>query len=275
MSRVRGAPLWPLAFLLVGTLVGPAPLGPVPVRAAAIAVTTPGDELKNDGDCSLREAVGSANTDVAVDACAAGRGADTITLPAGTYTLTLASPDDSAGGDLDITGDLTITGAGRDATRVVGSQDRALDVSSPATVALARLTVERSSSQGEGGGIRNRGTLRLDDVVVANNRYGGSGISSAGGGIYSSGSLAITNSSIRANSPTGLFANVSGTGGGIYNAGGSLTITTSTIADNDTTGDSGSGGGIYSTGTATLTDVVISGNKVGFTPSFGGGPVAF
>lgn len=36
---------------------------------ATINVNTTDDELNNDGDCSLREAIRAANTDTAVDAC--------------------------------------------------------------------------------------------------------------------------------------------------------------------------------------------------------------
>jgi CSLREA domain-containing protein len=42
------------------------------VRMRTIGVTTTEDELNSDGDCSLREAIQAANTDSAVDACAAG-----------------------------------------------------------------------------------------------------------------------------------------------------------------------------------------------------------
>jgi CSLREA domain-containing protein len=55
-----------------------------------IPVNTTTDELNNDGDCSLREAVQAASTDTAADACPAGNGWDTISIPAGTYQLTLA-----------------------------------------------------------------------------------------------------------------------------------------------------------------------------------------
>jgi CSLREA domain-containing protein len=53
-------------------------------------VTTTADELNANGNCSLREAIRAANTDTAVDACPAGKGADVIFLPAGTYSLTIA-----------------------------------------------------------------------------------------------------------------------------------------------------------------------------------------
>ena len=46
-----------------------------------INVTTQTDELNNDGDCSLREAIRAANLNAAVDACPAGIGFDTVALP--------------------------------------------------------------------------------------------------------------------------------------------------------------------------------------------------
>jgi CSLREA domain-containing protein len=84
-------------------------------HAATFVVTKTADT--NDGtcdsDCSLREAIIAAN---------ANPGADVITLPAGTYTLTIpgAGEDGGATGDLDILGDLTINGAGASTTIVNG-----------------------------------------------------------------------------------------------------------------------------------------------------------
>ena len=77
--------------------------------------------LNADGDCSLREAISSsANADTKTDACAAGDGADEIILPSGTYRLSIegAAEDAAATGDLDITSELTISGAGA-ATTVI------------------------------------------------------------------------------------------------------------------------------------------------------------
>ena len=117
--RVRIERLLASAFLgLVVTLALAGILSagvPPAARAADIGnVSTTDDELNVDGDCSLREAIQSANTDTAVDACAAGSGADVITLGAGTYVLALAGSDENANatGDLDVTEALTIIGAG-------------------------------------------------------------------------------------------------------------------------------------------------------------------
>lgn len=107
------------------------------MHAASITVNTTADELDADGDCSLREAITAANTDAAVSGCAAGNGADDITVPAGTYTLTRvgAREDGNATGDLDIAGDVTITGAGGSLTIVDGNAtDRVLQVHSGVVV---------------------------------------------------------------------------------------------------------------------------------------------
>jgi len=46
----------------------------------SIVVTTLEDGLADDGECTLREAIQSANTDTAVGGCTAGSGADTVAL---------------------------------------------------------------------------------------------------------------------------------------------------------------------------------------------------
>src|SRR5689334_7259429 len=112
-------PRTPFLGILLATLAWTA-VSARPVAATTIAVTTTTDELNADGDCSLREAVRAANGNVAVDACPAGQNdqTDTITVPAGTYTLTIAGNDnDATAGDLDILDnaaakDLVLNGAG-------------------------------------------------------------------------------------------------------------------------------------------------------------------
>jgi CSLREA domain-containing protein len=76
--------------------------------AATITVNTTADQFNANGDCSLHEALEAANTDHAVDGCPAGRGADTIVVPAGAYALT-------SGNELDIASNVSISGAGASA----------------------------------------------------------------------------------------------------------------------------------------------------------------
>ncbi len=90
-------------FLLCILAIAAARQGEPAHALTTIAVTTVGDELNTDGDCSLREAIQAANLNTAVDACAAGVGADTIVLAAGTYTISRSGIDDTnANGDFDI-----------------------------------------------------------------------------------------------------------------------------------------------------------------------------
>ena len=129
----------------------------LPVSAATFTVATFDDELTTNGVCSLREAIVNANDNAQTyadcPAGVAGPALDEINLPAGTYTLTLEGVDElcenpayytgsgtataCAGdgselnpyvptitsnasiGDLDITDDVTITGAGSDQTTII------------------------------------------------------------------------------------------------------------------------------------------------------------
>ncbi|HVO25627.1 MAG TPA: choice-of-anchor Q domain-containing protein [Candidatus Margulisiibacteriota bacterium] len=176
------------------------------VNSTADAVdVAPGDGVcaTTVATCSLRAAIQEAN---------ALGGADTITLPAGTYTLgvTGAGEDAAATGDLDITGDLSITGAPTGQTIVSGAGiDRVFDILSPAVVSLSRLTVQSgnaSAAGAAGGGIRNAGTLNLSQVTIQNNTATGDG----GGLATLAGATArLTNVTLAGNSsPLGL-------GGGI------------------------------------------------------------
>src|SRR3989304_3546658 len=86
-----------LAALLMGVLLVPT------AHAAILVVTKTADTADGtcDSDCSLREAIIAAN---------AAAGDDEITVPAGTYTLTIAgkNEDAAATGDLGITSQHTI-----------------------------------------------------------------------------------------------------------------------------------------------------------------------
>jgi CSLREA domain-containing protein len=258
-------------------------LRPPIAHAATISVNTVEDELNSDGDCSLREAIQAANSDGAVDACPSGSGDDIVTLPAGTYILTLAgaNEDSNSTGDLDIADNLAINGAGvGDTTINGGGIDRVLHLFSGTTVEINDLTITNGSTTLWGGGIFNAGgTLTLNNSSVSNNSAGGSG---AGGGILNnSGTVTLNNSSVVGNTADygGGIHNIwasamltlnnstvsgnaaDGNGGGISNDQyGRVILTNSTISGNSTT--AGNGGGIYSLyGTLTLNNVTISDNS--------------
>ena len=97
--------------------------------------------------------------------------------------------------------------------------------------------------------------VTLDDLTIT----GGNAFDRDGGGVYNSGSLTITGSTISGNS-------ADDDGGGIYSSG-VLTITGSTIASNSTD----RAGGIFNySGTLTVTASTISGNSGGGINSYNG-----
>ena len=252
------------------------------VYAAAITVNTVADENNVDGDCSLREAIIAANTDNAVDACPTGNGADTINLPAGTYILSLLGTGENAAatGDLDITKDLTLLGAGKTSTIIDGNGiDRVFDVITTATI--SDVTVSGGDAGTElGGGIKVNSSLTLmRSRVTGNLAQGGGGIGLAsngtnmtaidtriyantatfdGGGIYTYGIVTLHSSLISGNTAS------HGGGIGSGSLSSQVTVVNSTISGND---GGIYGGGINVVGTANLYNATITDN----TADDGGG----
>lgn len=261
---------------------------PVPCDAVEILVTKTADT--NDGvcsgaDCSLREAVIRSNV------CA---GTQTIRVPAGTYTLTREGfeEDAAATGDLDITDNVTIWGT---SPAVIDGNltDRIFDVQPGVTASLSTLVIQHGRAS-QGGGIRNRGTLNVNEATIQNNQaLFGEGLPPDvdGGGIYSegNGSLGVYLSEVRGNSAV--------RGGGIavaLPAGGSQTvmISYSEVSENSAEDDGGgvwlddgasatiirfggqgnsageNGGGIYNAGDLELTYAELEENTADL---FGGG----
>lgn len=245
-------------------------------RAALITVNTTADEYNTDGDCSLREAIIAANTDTVVDACPTGSGADTIDLPAGLYILSIAptGSDDAATGDLNITADLTLAGAGPVITTVeANGLDRVFNISGGSHVSISRLTVQGGNTTTTGSGLRVSGasTLNLTTVRV-NSNVGSQAIY-----VISGSSLNIFGSRIESNTGGGVYLqpntitsirdstlsnNIGSNGGGAINSLGTLTLVNSTLSGN--TSDS-SGGGLLNTGVASLYNVTIVSNTVSIT----------
>ena len=140
--------------------------------AATYAVTKVADT--NDGvcntDCSLREAVIASNTNA---------GPDIITLRSGTYILTLigANENNSATGDLDIRGDLTINGAVVNRPNIDGNlRDRIFEIIEGVTVNINNVGISNGVLLSDSGaGMQNRGNTTLNKVYFTGNVAAGGG----------------------------------------------------------------------------------------------------
>jgi hypothetical protein len=248
-------------------------------------------------DCSLRGAISRANADPTRSY--------TIRLPAGEYALTLAGPDDeNRSGDLDLAGQITLLGDGQESTRIAAKLiDRVLDVQPGAVATFTDISLREGQAElGQpGGGVRNRGELKLDNVTVSTN-YAGAGrmadppgapaqAGGNGGGIFNSGQLTLLYSRV-ANNRAGaggdlpspgnyesIIAGAGGSGGGIYNAG-QLEIQHSQVVQNQAGiggrgpdnfgenstfagGTGGDGGGIANLGWLSGSAVQVQENQAG------------
>lgn len=205
------------------------------------------DTIASDGFCTLREAITNANADDQSGStdCAAGSGADAITFAAD-YTITLV------GSQLpDITSEITITGNGAANTIIQANAApnvatyRVLEIDAAGNLTLDGVTV-RNGKATFGGGIFNDGTATITASTLSGNA------ANYGGGIENWGTATISAST--------LSGNTADSGGGISNRA-SLSVANSTLVGNSAT--AGGGGAILSgnSGTATLTNVTISGSS--------------
>jgi len=216
-------------------------------QAATFTVTKTVDT--NDGtcdaDCSLREAIIAAN---------AATGADVITLPAGTYILSIAGigEDAASTGDLDIDDDLTINGAGSSTTIIDGGAlDRVFEISF-GNVNISTVTIQNGLlTEDRGAGLMNwSGVLELDHVTVTGNVVNGTTSLAAGGGLFNASEATVVSSTISNNQAD--------RGGGIFDSGGAiLDLRDTTISGNTAR----TGGGLLLYGTGILTNVTISDNN--------------
>lgn len=198
---------------------------------------TPGDGVCADAgaQCSLRAAISEAN---------AFAGDDIITVPAGTYTQTLvaANEDLNAGGDWDIRSNVTINGAGAATTIIEAAAapgvatERVMENALATNITvISGVTLRHGFKTGtagtttRGGGIRNVGTLTMNDCVVTANSAPGSG------GVRNERTITLNNVTVSNNA-----CSVAGScfGGGMYNtlaANSTVTITNSTFTGNTST----------------------------------------
>ncbi|MEZ6059078.1 MAG: DUF4347 domain-containing protein [Planctomycetaceae bacterium] len=238
-------------------------------------VTTTVDENNGTGALSLREAIIAAN---------ASPGADTIELGVGTYVLSRIGDGENAAslGDLDISGQITITGQGVTNTIIDASamSDRIFELTGTGNLTLSGMKIIGGAGDTYAGGAvdNNGGSLTVTDVVFDGNNVG----NADGGTIYSTGttvlnrvtilnSSAINGGAINVSGGTATLTNVtisSSTatfdGAAVRVNAGSATINFSTIAGNTAT--SGHGGGVYASGAGTITinSSVLADNTAAF-----------
>jgi len=237
------------------------------VQAATINVTTTVDGLVSDGQCSLREAIIAANTDTAAESCPAGSGDDIISVPTGTYGLTVTGSDEDDGstGDLDIRASVAIQGAGADNTLIDGNAiDRVFHIHG-VTVTISGLTIangDAGSAYGPvGGAILLTGG---SNATVSGCTFSGNASGASGGAIYlyAGNTLSVSNSTFVGNQTRTWGGPM---GGAICNLG-TLTLTNSTFSGNYARNK---GGAIYSDGNLTASGCTIAGNNVGFCDTEG------
>ncbi len=250
--------------LLVGLLAGPGLARPtwsgfeglaaLPEKetlapSSVITVTSITDDLTENGNCTLREAIQAANTDTAVDACPAGSGEDVIVLVYFTHYLSLTGvgEDNNATGDLDISSSLSIVGNTPGSFRNIRADgiDRVLHLTTGGiTVTLTDIGLLDGFVSGQGGGIYMADNANLN---ISGSQISDNGATVSGGGMYigSGSQVTFLDSSMVENSVTGEWYN---NGGAIDNRG-ELHIEQGRLVRN--TAD-GVGGAIYSGLNSTL-----------------------
>lgn len=193
--------------------------------AATIQVDTTSDTVDvspgngvcadSSGMCSLRAAIQETN---------ALPGPDSIDVPAGLYLLTLSGPPETAGasGDVDIRDELSIIGASPGLTLIDGTNShRVIDVPVPTSVQISNLTIQNGGAEpysclaGTGIATYTGATVALTNLDIRNNR------GCSGGGVANGGQMTVTNSTVQNNQ-----------GEGIYSSG-SLDVQSSSFANNN------------------------------------------
>lgn len=216
-----------------------------------------------------------------------GAGTGSIFVPRGNYNLTLTGTGGTTQGDLDITGNVTIVGAGAGATIIdaSGITDRLFEVNGASrSLSLSRMTitgglapgtVQNPASTGGAVNVANGGALELEQVAVVGNQASGQG-----GGVYiGPGSSATVQLSVFTDNTAGTF------GGGLIASGtnAAITVGSSIFAKNTavtarvdfraangaTANDEGNNLiGVWDNDQTELTATPANGNLLGGTPDY-------
>jgi CSLREA domain-containing protein len=231
-----------------------------PAWAATITVNSLEDTAANDGKCTLRETITSANTDTAFGGCVTGSGDDVINIGVtGTVDLTAELPDLSTNREMvgpgsdqltvtrpdnaehfrifTVTGDtteVTISGMTISNGNTLEVDDRSGGISNEdnGTLTITNSTISGNKAEDDGA-IRNLGTLEVSNATLSGNTSNGTA-----GGIYNDNeaTATVSDSTFSGNSAT--------EGAGIFNSGGgTVTVNNSTFSDNRV---NLRGGGIFS-----------------------------
>jgi hypothetical protein len=200
---------------LLGLSVLTLALSPAAASAATITVNSLSDP-GTIGTCTLRQAIGSAGNDaVGMSNCVQGTlGNDDIDFapslfaPAGQQTIPLTEAGSFT--ELQIIGDMTITGPGADELAIVGTGNhRVINVNPTRVATISGLEVTggdftNGTADASGGGIVNDGNLTLTHVLVDDNQVTATSPAGAtrfarGGGIANNGQLTLDHSVVTGN----------------------------------------------------------------------------
>jgi hypothetical protein len=162
-------------------------------------------------------------------------------LNGGTITL---------GSTLTISEPMTIAGPGANLLTISGGNAVEIFKITLGTVNISGLTIANGNS-GAGGGIYNTDTL-----TVTNSTFSGNTASSNGGGIDNDGTLTVTNSTF--------FGNTANIGGGLFINLGNQTVTNSTFSGN--TANLGGGGIFDNMGPLSMSNSIVAGNTTTNNP---------
>jgi uncharacterized repeat protein (TIGR01451 family) len=238
-------------------------------NSASGGAATAGGGIYADGDVTVSGGASltvRGNSSAAIGGGIAILSGRTLSASSGTAASTVTVENNNAtgdGGGIQNAGTISLTGTSTAATTLKVSGNSAggngggmrLVSGAVTQTGLTAIVVSNNQATGSGGGIHNAaGTLTLTGATVSGNSAG-----TTGGGIHAGSAVNLTASTVS--------GNTAGTTGGGIHAGSAVNLTASTVSGN-TAGTSG--GGIYvAGGSASLTNVTISGNKA--TLQDGGG----
>ena len=233
---------------------------PFHLSALALAVSQAGTAsaatITVDADCTLVEAILSAENVNPEPGCETGGAADVIVLPSNsTQTLTtgfLNAPGNTFTGLPFVRSEITIEGNDSTILRASAGGFRILTVFDSGNLTLndTEITGGNLGSNFAGGGayVAANAALTLNNSSVSNNTAVGKG-----GGIYNKGTVTLNDSLVRYNNTTG------DAGGGVFVTGTGTLTTQNSLIFNNTAAQQG--GGVYSTGIVNLNGTGVNANQ--------------